>query len=299
MELNEEKNEELNEKKRFPYFKVILGIIAVVAIVFGGIGIERIIDTSVKDVNIKKTSLSADKVKFINVKPLDTKIMAVIASDGTVRTAFDDCLSCYYNDGVRAHFTDTGKSVVCDNCGCETFYDDMGILSYECTPYPILSDYRDEDDHTIMIRADFLEECKDMLGVLRSGKGNYATVYPESDYMNMAITEGGDRAVQYDTSGDTFVPEQPVTTESLSSRAEEITKLYNGYLEDVTMYASTEDASEYDEIYKEFTGLCDEFYDGEISPERASEINKRMGEIEERLRAIGRAASDKNAPAEQ
>lgn len=280
-------NEETSEAKRFPYFKIFLGLLAIAVIIFGAFSVEKAIGETVRDVNIKKSSLSADKVTFRGVKPLDTKIMAVIASDGTVRLAFDDCLSCYYNDGVRAHFKDTGTSVVCDNCGCETLYDDIGILSYECTPYPILNDYIIEDDTTVEIRSDFLEECKDMLGVLRSGKGNYATVYPESDYMNMEITEGGDRAVEYDTSGEISVPQQPVTVDSLLNRTENITKLFNGYQDDITMKASHEDIAAFEALRGEFFTICDELADTEIDTDRALEINRRFDEMEAEIRELG------------
>ncbi len=293
MDVNTNINEEANEKKRFPFFKLLLGIIAVAAIIFGAVAVERNIDKTVRDVNVNKSALSSEKVTYFSVKPLNTRIMAVKASDGTVRLAFEECLSCYYNNGVKSKYADKNGSVVCSNCGCVTYYDDMGVLSYECTPYPILSDYIIEDDHTITVPKDFLEECLNMLEVLRSGKGNYASVYPESEYMNMEITEGGDRAVQYDTSGDNFVPEQPVTAESLSNKAEAIAKLYNGYLDSVTLYSSTEDIAAYDELYKEFTGLCDELYDTEVNAERAAEINGRFGEIEDKLGEIGRAAAAK------
>ncbi len=283
-------NEDYTETKRFPYFKLLLGVLAVAIICFGAFSVEKAIGNTVRDVNIKKSSLSTDKVTFRSVKPLDTKIMAVIASDGTVRLAFDDCLSCYYNDGVRAHYTDTGTSVVCDNCGCETMYDDLGVLSYECTPYPILSDYIYEDDTTLEIRKDFLEECKDMLGVLRSGKGNYATVYPESDYMNMEITEGGDRAVEYDTSGEISVPQQPVTVDYLLNRTETITKLFNGYQDDVTMNSDHDDIAAFESLRTEFLDLCDELADSDIDAQRAIEINQRFDEMEAEIRELGQKA---------
>lgn len=285
-------NDVTSETKRFPYFKIFLGLLAVAVIVFGAFSVEKAIGNTVRDVNIKKSSLSTDKVTFRSVKPLDTDIMAVIASDGTVRLAFNDCLSCYYNDGVRAHFTDTGKSVICDNCGCETLYDDMGILNYECTPYPILSDYVIEDDTTIEVRSDFLEECRDMLNVLRSGKGNYATVYPESDYMNMEITEGGDRAVEFDTSGEISVPRQPVTVDSLLNRTEEITKLFDGYQDDITMKSSHDDIAAFEALHEEFFDLCDELADTEIDTDRALEIDKRFDEIEDSVRELGGKVAD-------
>ncbi|MGN1097406.1 MAG: Fe-S-containing protein [Clostridia bacterium] len=282
---------EQNETKRFPYFKVFLGLLAVVAIVIGAMAVEKTISSSVKDVVIDKSTLSTDKVSFIKVKPLDTRIMAVIAEDGTVRLAFDECLSCYYNDGVKGNFEDSGESVVCDQCGCETFYEDMGLLSDECTPIPILSDYITEDETTITIPKAFLESCKEMLDVLRSGKGNYATVYGQSDFMNMEITEASDAAVQFDNDGENIAPASEVTVDDLLNRTENITKLYNGYLNDVTINASQSDIGAYSACYKEFLVLCDELAETEVTKDRAAQINKKFDEIEAKLREIGQSSA--------
>ncbi len=281
---------EHSEVKRFPYFKVFLGLLAVVAIALGAMAVEKTISSSVKDVEIDKASLSADKVAFIKVSPLSTRVMAVIADDGTVRLAFDECLSCYYNDGVKGKFKDTGKGVECDKCGCETLYSDMGLLSDECTPIPILNDYIEQNDKTVVIPKAFLENCKEMLDVLRSGKGNYATVYGDKDFRNMEITEASDVAVQYDVDGQNEVPEKTVTVDDLYNRAENITKLYNGYLNDVTINASQSDIGAYTACYKEFLTLCDELNETDVTSERAVQIDGKFDEIENKLKEIGRSS---------
>ncbi len=276
------------ENRRFPYFKIFLGILCVAAVVVSAFAIEKTISTAVKDVVIRKADIG-DGVKFVKVKPLSTSIMAVRLPDGTYRLAFNECLSCYYNDGVQSNFTDTGESVICDNCGCETHYEDMGLLSDECTPIPILADYITETDDSIIIPKDFLERCKEMLDVLRIGKGNYATVYGQTDFMNMEITEASDAAVSFDDGSDS--EKEPVSLEELLQRTETITKLYNGYLNDVTINASQSDIGTYTACYKEFLALCDELADTDISDSRAAEIDKKFDEIENRLREIGRAAA--------
>ncbi len=287
-----ENNENIKETKRFPFFKLFLGLLCVAALAVGAFAVERAIGSSVKDVVIDKASLT-EKITFIKVKPLSTKIMAVKTADGAVRLAFDECLSCYYNDGVASSFTDTGESVVCDNCGCETFYEDMGLLSDECTPIPILADYIVDNGKTVTVPKDFLERCKEMLDVLRSGKGNYATVYGQTDFMNMEITEASDAAVRYDDSSDEndFLPADPVSVDDLLRRTEDITKLYNGYLNDVTINASQSDIGAYTACYKEFLALCDELADTEVTNARAVEINKKFDEIEAKLREIGKKSA--------
>ena len=242
---------EAKENKRFPYFKIFLGLLCILAVVLVALLVEKNIKSAVKDVTINKSSVSSESVRFTNVKPLSTKIMSVRASDGSYRLAFDDCLSCYYNEGVRAHFTDTGVSVVCDNCGCETFYDNMGLISDECTPIPILSDYIIETADSITVPKDFLERAKEMLDVLRIGKGNYANIYSGADYMNMEITEASDIAVSYDDGDDEDgAPADPVDIDELLLRTEDITKLYNGYLNDVTINASQSDIGVFDACYR-------------------------------------------------
>lgn len=280
---------EAKENKRFPYFKIFLGLLCILAVVFVALLVEKNIKSAVKDVTINKSSVSSESVSFKNVKPLSTKIMTVRASDGSYRLAFDDCLSCYYNEGVRAHFTDTGVSVVCDNCGCETFYDDMGLISDECTPIPILSDYITETADSITVPKDFLERAKEMLDVLRIGKGNYANIYSGADYMNMEITEASDIAVSYDDGNEAdTTPADPADIDELLLRTEDITKLYNGYLNDVTINASQSDIGVFDACYREFLALCDELAETEVSVSRAKAISDKFDEIEGKMREIGR-----------
>ena len=283
---------EAKENKRFPYFKIFLGLLCILAVVLVALLVEKNIKSAVKDVTINKSSVSSESVSFKNVKPLSTKIMTVRASDGSYRLAFDDCLSCYYNEGVRAHFTDTGVSVVCDNCGCETFYDDMGLISDECTPIPNLSDYITETADSITVPKDYLERAKEMLDVLRIGKGNYANIYSGADYMNMEITEASDIAVSYDDGNEAdTTPADPADIDELLLRTEDITKLYNGYLNDVTINASQSDIGVFDACYREFLALCDELAETEVTASRAKAISDKFDEIENKIREIGRKSA--------
>lgn len=274
-----------NDTKRFPFFKVILTLMVIAAVIVTALAVERTISKSVKDVVIEKTSIGS-KVQYIKVKPLSTKIMAVRTPEGDIRLAFDECLSCYYNDGIKGSFSDTGSGVVCSECGCETAYEDMGILSDECTPIPILAEYVIDNGDTITIPKAFLETCKDALDTLRSGKGNYANIYGDSDFRNMEITEASDAAVPYsEQDGET------VSIDDLLNRTEDITKLYNGYLNDVTINASQSDIGIYTACYKEFLALCDEVADTVVTDRRAAEINKKFDEIEAKLREIGKKSA--------
>lgn len=284
-------NEEKVEKKHFPFFKVLIGIIAIIAIALIAFGLERAIGNTIRDVNIKKDKLSGTNITYTSVKPLDTRIMAIIASDGSVRLAFEECLSCYYNYGVKSTFTDTGTSVICDNCHCETPYDNIGILMEECTPYPILNEYYIEDDHTIMIPKDFLEHCSEILALYRKGPGNYTPIYGDEDYTNMAITEGGDRALQYDMDGGVRAPGHTNPYEELEYRNEQISGIYNIYKEDVNMYASQEDRNTFEALFKELQELSDSI-EPDMSDDEVEEINVLFDEIEAGLSAIAGRLSE-------
>ncbi len=273
--------------KRFPFFKIFLGLLCIAAIAVCAIAVEKTISSSVKEVVIDKSDIT-DTVTFFKVKRLSTKIMAVKASDGSLRLAFDECLSCYYNDGVKSNFEDSGESVICDNCGCETIYDELGLLSDECTPIPLLEEYITDNGSTLSISKEFMERCKEMLDVLRSGKGNYATVYGQTDYMNMEITEASDAAVSVDGAEEDEAPLRNVSVDDLLRRTEDITKLYNGYLNDVTINASQSDIGAYTACFKEFLALCDELAETEVSKTRASEIDAKFDKIEARMREIGK-----------
>ncbi len=285
----QQQDDTVQKTKRFPFFKIFIGILGLIAVLAVAIGAEKHISSIIKDVNIKKDNLSTEEVTFFDVTPLDTQIMAVIASDGTCRLAFNECLSCHYNDGVKATFTDDTerKIVKCTNCGCETAYDDLGILREDCTPIPILNDYIVIDDHTIMIPKEFLTDCKTMFDVIRSGKNNYATVYDTYDYMNMEITEAGDAPVSYDRDGEIFVPAKPIRTDDLYNRAESITKLYNGYVDGVSVNAPADVIESFTQTYKEFSALCEELNTTELAPERTVEISEEFDRIEKIIRETG------------
>ncbi len=286
---NHQQDETTQKAKHFPYSKIFIGILGLIAVFVAAISAEKYISSIVKDVNIKKDKLSTEKVTYFDVAPLDTQVIGVIASDDTCRLAFNECLSCHYNDGIKATFTDDPerKVVTCTNCGCETAYDDLGILREDCTPIPILNDYIVIDDHTIMIPKEFLDDCKTMFDVIRSGKNNYATVYDTYDYMNMEITEAGDTPVSYDRDGEIFVPTKPIRTDDLYNRAESITKLYTGYVDGVSVNAPADVIESFTQTYKEFSVLCEELNTTELAPERAVEISQEFDRIEKTIRETG------------
>ncbi len=87
----------------------------------------------------------------------ELEVIAVKASDGTVRTAFNTCQVCY-NSG-RGYYKQDGNRLVCQNCGNRFGMDDVEITRGGCNPVPITSEYKETGEETITISKDFLTEA--------------------------------------------------------------------------------------------------------------------------------------------
>lgn len=112
-----------------------------------------------KDLVIRITDITED-AKFIAYDGLDTEmeIIAVKASDGTVRTAFNTCQVCYSSG--RGYYKQEGGRLVCQNCGNSFGMDDVEVTKGGCNPFPITSDYKTETADTVTIPGEFLEAAQ-------------------------------------------------------------------------------------------------------------------------------------------
>jgi len=115
------------------------------------------------DLKIPKSEIS-ETVKFYPYKAGRTnmEVLAVRASDGTVRTAFNTCQVCY--DSGRGYYKQQGDVLVCQNCGNRFGLDQIEKIRGGCNPVPITEENKTEDDDYIIISQDFLEECKGLFG---------------------------------------------------------------------------------------------------------------------------------------
>lgn len=97
---------------------------------------------------------------FYAYNELDSKmeIIAVKASDGTVRTAFNTCQVCYSSG--RGYYKQEGDLLTCQNCGNQFGRDDVEVVKGGCNPVPITEEYKTEDEGTITIPREFLEEAQ-------------------------------------------------------------------------------------------------------------------------------------------
>ncbi len=84
----------------------------------------------------------------------DMEILAVTASDGTVRTAFNTCQVCYGSG--RGYYKVDGEELVCQNCGNRFGFDQVALKQGGCNPVPIAEEDRSEVDGNIVISASYL-----------------------------------------------------------------------------------------------------------------------------------------------
>lgn len=87
---------------------------------------------------------------------ITVQVLAVQASDGTLRLALNTCQVC--NGSPYAYFVQDGDYFICQNCKNRFASTEIGIASGGCRPVPITEDIYTEQDGTILIPASFLEE---------------------------------------------------------------------------------------------------------------------------------------------
>ncbi|MCC8050983.1 MAG: DUF2318 domain-containing protein [Clostridiales bacterium] len=87
------------------------------------------------------------------------EVLAVTASDGSVRLALNTCQVC--QGSPYAYFVQEGDSFICQNCGNAFSRDDIGLEAGGCNPVPVTEDNYEESDGLITISSDFLDEYKD------------------------------------------------------------------------------------------------------------------------------------------
>ena len=94
----------------------------------------------------------------IEVDGTAMEVLAVKASDGTIRTAFNTCQSCYTSG--RGYYVQEGSDLVCQNCGFHFTPDEVEITAGGCNPWPILAENKTVTDETISISYDFLTQAR-------------------------------------------------------------------------------------------------------------------------------------------
>jgi Predicted membrane protein len=146
---------------------IIIGLVAILLIGFvvikniSGGGAED--KTALQDLKIVKSEIT-DVAKFYPYKVGKTnmEVLAVKASDGSIRTAFNTCQVCY--DSGKGYYEQSGDKLICQNCGNQFQLDQIEKIKGGCNPVPILEENKTDDGTNITIIADFLASNKDLFG---------------------------------------------------------------------------------------------------------------------------------------
>ncbi len=163
----------MNKNNSFQYKRLaFIAIVAIVA-VLAAYGVDKLTGQTKKEGKQASTETTVAKdsdivipVSNVTEEPTfypavidgtDLEVIAVKASDGTIRTAFNTCQVCY-NSG-KGYYKQEGNQLVCQNCGNRFGMDDVEVTKGGCNPVPITSEYKTVDSETITISKDFLTQA--------------------------------------------------------------------------------------------------------------------------------------------
>lgn len=104
----------------------------------------------------------SDQANFYEYDVDGTKleVMAIKASDGSIRTAFNTCQVCFSSG--RGYYKQEGDKLVCQNCGNQFSADDVEVTKGGCNPVPIQEADKTVDDTNITISKDYLKSAKEL-----------------------------------------------------------------------------------------------------------------------------------------
>lgn len=94
----------------------------------------------------------------VEVDGTQMEVLAVLDSEGNIRTAFNTCQICYGSG--RGYYVQSGDVLVCQNCGNRFTVDQVEIESGGCNPWPIFAENKTVTEDSIEISYDFLLASK-------------------------------------------------------------------------------------------------------------------------------------------
>lgn len=86
------------------------------------------------------------------------EVLAVKASDGTIRTAFNTCQVCYSSG--RGYYQQEGDVLICQNCGNQFHMDEVEVTRGGCNPVPVGDENKTVTDTSITIPLKYLQEAE-------------------------------------------------------------------------------------------------------------------------------------------
>jgi hypothetical protein len=118
----------------------------------------------------KREKLATDEVKIkisdisniakfypVMVDNIKMEVIAVKASDGTIRTAFNACQVCA--DSGKGYYVQEGDYLVCQNCGNRFNKDQIGQVRGGCNPVPITNEFKIETEKNITVTKDTIKKA--------------------------------------------------------------------------------------------------------------------------------------------
>lgn len=96
--------------------------------------------------------------KFYPYKSGETymEVLAVKASDGTIRTSFNTCQVCYKSG--KGYYKQEGNELVCQNCGNKFSIDQIEKIKNGCNPIPILEGDKTDDGSSLVISQNYISK---------------------------------------------------------------------------------------------------------------------------------------------
>jgi hypothetical protein len=88
------------------------------------------------------------------------EVIAIRASDGTVRTAFNTCQVCF--DSGRGYYKQDGDVLVCQNCGNRFTIDQIEVIKGGCNPVPIFKEDKTETDDQVIITDEVMADYSEL-----------------------------------------------------------------------------------------------------------------------------------------
>lgn len=109
-----------------------------------------------------------EEASFYPVEVDGTKleVLAIKASDGTVRTAFNTCQICYSSG--RGYYVQNGDALICQNCGNQFDADQVEIVRGGCNPVPIFEENKVVTADSITISNEFLKQTSNIFANWKS-----------------------------------------------------------------------------------------------------------------------------------
>jgi uncharacterized membrane protein len=114
-----------------------------------------------RDLVINVADISENAVFYpVDIQGTRIEVLVVKAPDGTIRTAFNTCQSCYGSG--RGFYKQDGTVLVCQNCGRRFRMSQVEVKSGGCNPVPIFKESKTVTATTITISKEYLTGAKEI-----------------------------------------------------------------------------------------------------------------------------------------